>query len=112
MTNKEFNEECNKEIRRYLQEVDEEYETEEKERIYSRYNPENDIEMVIKAVEAYKILYDSTPEEWYNYVKSYERTPTGQALKHIGKIFHLFYDMKYETKRDIYYHLCKIVGGE
>lgn len=112
MTNKEFNEECNKEIRRYLEEANEKYEAEEKERIYAKYNPENDIEIAIKAVEAYKVLYDSETEEWEKYVKAYEYTPTGQTLRHIGKLLHLFYDMKYETKRDIYYHLCKIIGGE
>ena len=84
----------------------------ENEEIYSKYNPENDIEMIIKSIEAYKILYDSTPEEWNNYVRVYERTPTGQALRQIGKLFHLFYDMKYEIKRDVYYHLCRIIGGE
>lgn len=113
MTNKEFNEECNKEIRRYLQEASQKYEAEEKERIYNRYVPENDIEMAIRAIEAtYKILYNSTQEEWNNYVKTYEYTPTGQTLRHIGKLLHLFYDMKYETKKDVYYNLCKIIGGD
>lgn len=112
MTNKEFNEECNKEIRRYIQEANEKYDAEEKERIYGRYNPEKDMEIIIKAIEAYKILYDNTPEEWKKYIKSYKDTPTDQALRYIGKIFHLFHAMEYETKQETFYHLCKIIGGE
>lgn len=80
--------------------------------IYDRFSPENDIEMLIKGIEAYKITYDSTQEEWNNYVKIYKHIPTGKILRHIGKLFHMFYDMKYETKRDVYYHLCKIIGDE
>lgn len=112
MTTKEFNDECNKEIRRYIQEADRKIETEEKKRIFDRFRPENDIEMAVKALEAYKILYDSTPEYWDENMIKYERTPTGEVLKHIGKLFHLFYDMKYDSKREVYYNLCKIIGDD
>lgn len=111
MTTKEFIEECNKEIRRYLQEADEKYETEEKERICARYTPENDIELIIKAIEVYKMLYDSTPKEWGDCVKRYEDSPEGSILRHIDKLFHLIHDMEYETKKEAFYQLYKIVGG-
>lgn len=112
MDRREFWDDCNKEIRRMLREADKKLEEEEKERIYDKFRTENNIEMIVKALTAFKMIYDGTVEEWDKIMIKYEHTPTGESLKYMSELFHLFSSLKYEVKREVYYNLCKIIGDE
>ena len=112
MTNQEFYDNCNKEIMQYIQKGVEEYERERKESIYNRFKSESDADLIIKAVQAYKLMYEGDSEEWDSYVETYNGTPTGKVLRCVGELFDLIQDMKYKTKRDVFYHICKIIGDE
>ena len=112
MTNQDFYDNCNKEIMRYIKDGVKEYERERKESIYNRFKAESDADLIIKAVQAYKLMYEDDSEEWVMYVEKYSGTPTDKVLRRVGELFDLIQDMKYKTKRDVFYHICKIIGCE
>lgn len=112
MTNQEFYDNCNKEIMYYIKEGVKEYERERKESIYNRFKSESDADLIIKAVQAYELMYEGDSEEWCVYVETYNGTPTGKVFRCVGELFDLIQGMKYKTKRDVFYHICKIIGGE